>query len=414
MREIRIALGILLSFFPALSPASTIIEVPAKSLPEIIGKEPGKIRVYSADQAGEVVPIPFQLENLKTISTTGLAQESLAVSRFSPESGILFRMQDLGSRMDASRWPSAMVRYEISADSQGRQVAYLTWEDNPSPLSGKKYLTYRVDSDQVETEAYQIGFAKGAPIIQDRLVIKQASQSQDILDRFKIRMILAIKNFFDFRIDEGEISSQVVGVETGPIRITRRVLASKKIGPIKLIPKSKLDFHFYPDWVEVVSQIINPVDGPKILEEKTTGVSGFDLNRSVLGSVFNSNLGDSFFFDGRPDASEVVLNKGKLSWWSMEGPIGAMVVQVKNDPKLALKGIELSFVLVDDVSRSDAPEGESGGVFLGFNLPYQRIPKGEFQIRALSVFPKGLISGQEEKILAGARVTAPQYVRPLP
>jgi len=85
---------------------------------------------------------------------------------------------------------------------------------------------------------------------------------------------LAIKNFFDFKINESDVEAKIAGYRVGPIRVIRRVVATKRLGPINVIPKSSTDFMFYPNWVEVPTRVNNPIDGPKFLEEKTQGLSG--------------------------------------------------------------------------------------------------------------------------------------------
>lgn len=400
-RSLIIALAVLAYLFPAEGRAAAVIEAPLASFPALAGKNPAGLRVFAADPTGALKPIPFQVD---AASPAALAAKDR----------VLWMAADMGPRVDPGKWPAASLRWEAAGDAAGSRVAYLTWEENPPPPAARSYLKYDAAQDAVETDNYQIGFSRSQPIIQDRLVLKSAAQPKDILDRFKIRMKLAIKNFFDFSIDEGGISSQLVKAEGGPIRATRSVTAWKKIGPVKLIPKSRTDFIFYPDWVEVKTQIVNPIDGPKILDSKTSGASGFDLNAGVLGSRFDSNVGGPLSIDGKADAGEADLAKRQVRWWSLSGAAGALIVRVDNDPKLAQLGIEPAFVLADDAATAHPPEEEKGGTFIGFDLPYQRIPKGEYQVKVLQVFPRNFAPGQEETLLKEAALQAPASVRALP
>jgi hypothetical protein len=396
----------LLAFFWLLAPvsrlsASPVFDLDVSSLPALLGKDSAKLRLYAADSNGVLTPIPIQVDGASAATLT--AKDS-----------ILWMASDMGPRVDPAKWPAAVLRYEIAADSSGDRVAYLAWEDSPSPPAKRVGVRYDAARDQVESDFYRIGFTPGKPLIQDLLVLKNALQPQDILDRFKVRLKLAIRNFFDFSVNEEDISSRIGSVRAGPIRVARTVYAFKKIGPIKLIPKSRMDFFFYPDWIEVRTQVVNPVDGPKILDAKTAGVSGFDLLGIVRGSAFYSDLGGPLAIDGKPNLAKSELSRKKLRWWSLTGPSGSLVIQVTNDPNLSRIGVEPSFVFADDVAKASPPEGEKGGVFLGFDLPYHRIPKGEYQVRVLQVFPKSFLPGQEEALLKEARIMKPSLVRPLP
>jgi hypothetical protein len=89
-------------------------------------------------------------------------------------------------------------------------------------------------------------------------------------------------------------------------------------------------------------------------------------------------------------------------------------VGVKNDPQLVKLGIEPALQLIDDTTHPKPPESEAGEIFIGLDLPYYKIPKGNYLLLVRMAFPDHFVHGMEENILASAKTVAPNYVRDLP
>ncbi len=409
--------SVLLCLSASSSFASTVVEIPGGSLKELQGKEISKIRVYAANSQGQVLPVPFQIdEKVAGKGPNGwLLNSQPGDGHLDPQDVLLVVAEDAGPRVEPPQLPQGNPRFEVGMEGNPQQVFYVDYEESPSPVSTKSYVQYDPVLDIVTTPLYQAGFSRNFPLIQNRLILKNGVGSINILDRFKIRIKLAIKNFFDFTFNEEEITSQRVGYKAGPIRVVRRMVAYKKLGPIGLIPKSYVDFLFYPDWMLVPSKIQNPVDAPKFLEEKTSGLSGYDFNHNLGGAWFYSNLNSTpLILDGKASGEEKDLGFGVLKWWAVTGPIGSLVVGVHNDPKLLAMGVEPHLSLIDKLSEGAGPEGEVGQIFVGLNLPYHKILKGNYVLVVRLVFPQKFVHGQEENLLAGARTVAPGEVRVLP
>jgi hypothetical protein len=193
------------------------------------------------------------------------------------------------------------------------------------------------------------------------------------------------------------------------------VEAWKQLGPIKLVPKSQIDFNFYPDWVEVPTKINNPVHGPTFLKKGSWGVSGFDFNHFIFGNRFFHNLSSaSVVLDGKSD--DIVLQAPgpeNFRWWSLTGPTGSVLVAVHNDPRLDQEGIQPVLVLKESVETPEPPESEAGGIFIGFDLPYHLLPKGKYAIGVKQVYPVNFQAGKEEEYLRASRINIVTEARPL-
>ncbi len=234
------------------------------------------------------------------------------------------------------------------------------------------------------------------------------------MDRFKARFHLAIKNFFDFNFHEEDIQSRLLGVRAGPLRVIRRVEAKKSLGPIKLVPRSEIDFVFYPSWIEIPTRIQNPVNGPKFLAADTHGFSGFDFNPKIYGSRLSTSIGEfSLTLDGTPDSLPESFKEKSPVWLAISGATGSMIIGIQNDSQLSALGVYPLLKVHDDAGSKAMPESFSGESAVGFDLPYYKIPQGDFLIRVKQVFPKSYNPGSEPRYLNQARTQVPTAVRPL-
>ena len=413
---------LLLGLFFSSNLDAFVMEVPSSVFPELADQPITSIRVYAADAQGKPKPIPFQIDEQvfdrklnKTVwAVTSGVEAQWGDGKFNGEDALLWLDSDAGGKLSASSLSKAKIKLEVLSDPKSSRYVYITVEDSPAELSKVSYVNYNSSQDEVSTSYYQAGFSKANPIIQNKLVILNQSLKANILDRFKVRIKLGIKNFFDFKIDEDKVSAKLVGYSAGPIRVIRRITAYKDIGPIRVVPKSQTDFIFYPDWIEVPTKIKNPIDGPSVLNDQTQGASGFDLMKSVYGSKLYLSTGTTLAnLDGRLSPEEEGAKTG-VRWWSLSGPQGAMLVEIKNDAQLARNGIAPTMVLHDDAATPSPPESELGGVFVGFDLPYQKIPKGDFTILVKQVFMNRFAHGSEENYLNNSKIRRSVNVKALP
>jgi len=405
---LAVSLGSL--FFLQTAAAASVVEVSGKDLPALLGQPVAAIRVYASPDGGAAKTIPFQIDEKDAKGQWLMDGPAKTAAVLDPQDVLLFHLDDAGLALQGSALPAAAARMEIAASGK---FAYAAAEENPGPKSTKSYVSYQAGQDRVSTAFYDIGFSTRQALVQDVLILHNGKAKADVLDRFKVRFNLAIKNFFDFKIEEGDVEARVAGTRVGPIRVIRRVVATKKLGPINLIPKSVTDFLFYPNWVEVPTRIQNPIDGPKFLEDKTRGLSGYDFSSAIYGSVLYASQGGTATLNGVPEAEEQGLGQGAATWWSLTGPAGSLVVGIQNDGKLEQLGIRPTLRVIDDAKQGAPPEGESGQSLVGFDLPYHKIPKGSFLIQVKQVFPWRFEHGRETAYLEAAKSVSAEAVRAL-
>ncbi|MDX1386714.1 MAG: hypothetical protein R3257_03925, partial [bacterium] len=408
--HITLILSLALGLFSLNAWAQGPVELMGKDLPGIIGIKVGELGVFRANASGGYESIPFQID--EKMGSQERAGRAWALDQgkargngvLEGDEALLFFLSDGGVRAGAAVFPEAKKLWEVSASGSGGPWVYVAWIPHSLPESTTRYVNYDPQQDRVVTSFYEASFSKKHPLVQDVLKIKNGSIPYDLLDRFKARFHLDIKNFFDLDFNEEGIKAKVLGTRVGPIRIIRRLSASKSLGPIKVIPKSVVDFIFYPNWVEIPTQIRNPIDGSKVLNEKTHGLSGYDFNQIIMGSDVFTNLGGfTLRLDGQNSGALKKISGKGLRWWSLQGLSGSMVSSIKNDPKLSRLGIHPYLILSNHGNRPNPPESQSGEIFIGFDLPYHKIPKGNYRILIKQVFPRKFQQGKEEEYLKDAR-----------
>jgi hypothetical protein len=397
------------------------LELLGKEVPGLSGIKVGEIGVYRVSSSGRPQAIPFQIDEREGNGPKPGRRWAMDQGKtrgnglIEDDEVLLFFSEDGGVRARPEMFPGAKKIWEVAAETSGGPWVYIVWMSQNPDKSDTHYVDYIASEDRVVTSFYEFAFSKKHPLVQNVLKIKNGSVPEDILDRFKARFHLDIKNFFDINFNEEGIKARVLGTRVGPIRIIRRLSATKSLGPIKLIPKSVVDFIFYPNWVEIPTQIRNPIDGPKVLNEKTRGLSGFDFNQIILGSDFYTNLGGfALRLDGSHSGTLRKISGEGLRWWSLQGLSGSLVSSIKNDPQLSGLGIHPYLILSNYGKRPNPPESQSGEIFIGFDLPYHKIPKGNYRILIKQVFPKKFERGKEEEYLREATLSRPQWIREVP
>ncbi|MFO1518992.1 MAG: hypothetical protein U1F57_04925 [bacterium] len=417
---------LLIPFFPlsakAASPIS-VVEVTGKEVPSFLQKEIKKMSVRVFRQ-GAWQAIPFQIDEK---AFDGISQSRRWVldeafsrrtdlpvgdGKLDDDEVILFMTKDLGEKASPEHSPDHPV-LELKTASG---YAYLFYDPKASPTSPEKYVRYDPQEDQVDALGYKNGFNKDHAIVQEELIPKnqKTGTGTNILDRFKVRMLLAIKHLFDVHVEEDNITSKRIGYRAGPIRIIRRVSAYKALGPFRLTPKAESDFMFYPYFVQVPSRLDNPLDGRKSLNPDSKGFAGFDFTHFFYGSKFYSDKNPRpVIIDGNMSPEEKALATKDVTWWAVTGDKGSMIVKVNWDPNLLKQGVTCNLYYMDDRNSLKAPEMDPGEAAVGFQLDFTEIPAGHYAIYVNQIFPPASFEIGGEKGLLGQIHSPSVTVTPL-
>jgi|GEM_PF-1859145 len=421
MKTILFILCLLLSALAAspviAAPSISVVHVEGAELKNFLGKEISKMNLQ-VFRAGKWLPLPFQIDEKAYDPIAGTRRWALekALSRrteLSPGNGmldkdevLLFLAKDLGEKAA----PASSTENPVAEIQMGTGYAYLFFDPKTPLVSSESYVRYDPAQDAVSALGYDNRFDPAHSILQEQMVPKnqRSGEPADILDRFKVRVVLAIKHFFDVSVEEENITSKRIGYRVGPIRVIRRVAAYKSLGPIRVTPKSESDFLFYPYFVQVPSKLDNPLDGRSALESKSKGFAGFDFTQFFHGSRFYSEKNPKpVLIDGKMSAEEEALVRQDVNWWAVTGEKGSLIVDVQWDPDLTKAGVTCDLYYRDDRTAANPPEKDPGESTVGFQLDLTRIPAGRYTIYVKQIFPpEPLVPGLERTILAQARPPA--------
>lgn len=388
-----------------------VIHLKGSEVPNFLNLETAFIKVLSFQKQGWKV-IPFQIDERMEggaskkrkwaldVVFSRRTESSTGNLKLDADEEVLWMFQDMGEK--ASSKPPCEKAAEIQ--TIGRYAYICFSEKMPSFAEDQKtYVTYLPKEDKIIALGYESRFDAKNPLVQNELIPKNAVgvANQNIIDRFKVRFLLAIKNFFDVTVSEENMTVKKIGYKAGPIRLTRRVLIYKTLGPIRVSPKIESDFFFYPYNILIPSEISNPLDGPKSLEEKSVGFSGLDFSHSFQGTQFYTNTQrQPVVFDGKMSDAEKALNGQEVYWWVATGKQGILMVKTNWDPALTKAGVKAEMIYSDDWNKVDPPENEQGETLIGFQLNVSKIPAGKYRIMTNQIFPPStFIKGDEEKIL---------------
>ncbi len=392
----------------ALSEMS-VVEVNGKQIPELQGKDISKmsVRVWKAEKWQA---IPFQIDEKASDEISSKRRWVLekAFSRrtdlshgdekLDEDELILWMAKDLGEKAPSVLGLASQV-FEMNVSGA---YAYLFFEPKQEMKNIQSYVNYDPRQDSIDSLGYKNHFANGHAIIQDELIPKNARNGNplNILDRFKVRVLLALKGLFDVKVEEDNITSLKVAYKAGPIRLIRRVAAYKSLGPIRITPKVQSDFFFYPYYVQIPTQLESPLDGRKYLNENSKGYAGFDFTQFFYGSKFYSDRNpNSVIIDGHMSAQEKNLVTHDVTWWVAMGDKGIVMVKINWDPDLVKAGVTCDLYYVDDRNSLKPPEMDPGEAVVGFQLNAALIPSGHYYIYVTQIFPPLPFQMGEEAIL---------------
>ncbi len=404
----------------AASPVS-VVEVQGKQISEFLGKDISKmsVRVF---KAGQWKAIPFQIDEKasdKVSSKRRWVLEKTFSRRTDLPSGdgkldedevLLFMAKDMGEKASNV---SALASH-VEEMGVGGAYAYLFYEAKQEMKNEQRYVRYNPDQDEIDALGYKNHFANSHAIVQDELIPKNAKSGSpaNILDRFRVRMLLALKGLFDVNVAEDNITSFKIGYKAGPIRLIRRVAAYKSLGPIRVTPKVQSDFMFYPYYVQIPTQLDTPLDGRKYLNENSKGYAGFDFTQFFYGAKFYSqNNSNPVVIDGSMSSQEKNLVTKNVTWWVATGDKGTILVKINWDPDLLKAGVSCDLYYVDEQKSLKPPEMDPGEAVVGFQINAAEIPAGHYDIYVTQIFPPLPFTVGTESTLLNELILKPSFLQ---
>jgi hypothetical protein len=389
------------------TPSIAVFQIEGKELHTLQGKEISKMNLQ-VFRAGKWQALPYQIDE-KAFDPIArerrwVLQEAFsrrtdlpsADGKLDDDEVLLFMQKDMGEKAA----PESSAEHPVIEIHSNGGYAYLYFDPKNPLTSAESYVRYDPKMDEIDSTGYKNRFNLDHPLVQEELVPKNQKTDgpTNILDRFKIRMMLAIKHLFDVNIEEDTITAKKIGYKAGPIRVIRRIAAYKSLGPFRITPKAESDFLFYPYFVQVPSRLDNPLDGRKSLDPNSKGFAGYDFTHFFYGARFYSDKNPKpVLIDGAMSVDEKNLVTKDVTWWSVVSEKGTMGVKVQWDPQLLKEGVTCNLYYMDDRNSLKPPEMDPGESAVGFQLDFTQIPAGHYTIYVNQIFPPPSFEAGTEK-----------------
>lgn len=223
-----------------LSAAEYPIVLTGQQLTALLGVPRQHIRCYRAQnnqtEDSKLIPIAFQIDARDAAGRFQLPRsdaESLvqATEPLDENDELVLMAADLGEQRlaDPTTLPGSQhLRAEITLTDpyDGRQRWLYVAIDRTAQhtLTLSDYVQYRTEQDHIETDIYQIGYAREMPLLIETIRWRAPDTGQfgpNMIERLKLRHSGKLFHHFPFERTHEDYQSQLVAVKDGPIRVIR-------------------------------------------------------------------------------------------------------------------------------------------------------------------------------------------------
>lgn len=220
--------GFLLLALPAgpTFASPTVLEVTGTQLPSLSPVSLERLAVLACKR-GDCRPVPFQVDERTADNQWALPDGPKPIfddppGVFDENDLLLWMADDAGEELtDPAALPphDAAVAVEVTAaGGKIRRWIYIVACLGEPPRSVTRYVQYDPTADLMRGARVGMGFRDGIP---DRLLALGPGDT-NLLDRFKIRArATLIWGLLGFSRDEGDLETELIGWQQGPIRIIR-------------------------------------------------------------------------------------------------------------------------------------------------------------------------------------------------
>ena len=361
----------------------SLLVVSGAQLPAVSGRNIKQLSLLSYSQQ-TLHKIVFQLDEKDAqgryiLSTRESEKRSYSkgdidhsINMFTDKDELVFRKQDLGSRIDRSSellTQYTLIELEVIIGSAASESASESqWlyidvnsENSESDIESNKQLMYEHDNDVVTSSVYKTGFSKAHPFLLDNFHWRLPGQSgwgSDITDTMKIRHL---GRFFGlpFKRTQDDYSSQLIDVKEGPLRVIRRTENRIKVFWKLKSPALLIDYVLMPDGFVMDTMIDIPFKISFFFSELQT-ITTMDWNHSAAENnlrIQAANEYPAMSINGLPSDNKKVFNQIRGNTFSLASRRGNFIVTLDIPDDFP---IESNLYLRDAVDEADPPENHPG------------------------------------------------------
>lgn len=366
----------------------------ASRAPILVGVAVKSIRVFATRDGASLHAVPFQID--EKVWDPSQQSRVYALNKYFSRRTTRLHGDGRFNRDDelVLDYASAGVKlnkklagyFELETYYGGKKIYYYIKLKPGTSLGGfKKKVQFNPQLNLIQGRHYVQAMQPENPLLFRTLKLLNTSNPVDILDHFKIEIHLGLGKFISADVDEGNLTSQRIGYKSGILRTILRVESYKKIGPLRISPKSLVEFVFSPKRVEILGRIENPMN-PERFSDDSLGNMGLLLSHEAAGmKFFHSRSAKPFKINFHEKFEKKVAG---VETWVLTGSQGHFLVRIEMEPKLEAKG----FVPALLFRNGKTP-------YLGYSWDMKKFPKGAFRYKVSQAFPDASFQiGQEKGI----------------
>ncbi len=398
------------------------------------------IRVY-AFKKNKIEPIPFQIDkvNLEGVYILDISDEKEMIeerkeayedalddndctkeklhvlkmnaewledmSIFDDQDELVFMAWDLGKRAKASMLPKASKIEEIAITNpidKNTAYAYVAFFDNAAPpVSPVKYVNYFPEEDIVDADYYVIKYVKDHPLVFSDVKLKRAdgSLTENYIDRMKMRIKIDVKYFFTINLDENNSDGKLVAFKIGPVRVIKRILFWVELMFIRVTPKVRIDFVYYPNGLIAPGELNIPMDPKTFLNEDSNFFAGQDFSKIIVGAkMYTEKISKPVEINGKNLDDNKEIDLTDQNWYVVyrEGKDG-IFLQMTFDERL--KDLKSNVFFLDDNTVNLKPERIPGQHLLAISANLRQFQIGRYGMNIYMYLDRAWKRGKEKRFL---------------
>lgn len=285
------------------------IIIQAKKLKDISDYPIRNYRLYRLGQAGEAVPIPFQIDEVNKIGDYVLnegPQNNLKTADgiFSELDELSFMGDDVGDIGAPKKWPDNKVPeilYELRlSPPMGKEglkdgaIYIAIFMQNPPPAVDQKYVVFDMNNGEVTTSRYKYRFDKKNYLVVNGVDMKgkEGMNAPDVplIESSTFYAKCDMKYFLTVQVNHRSVNSRLEAFKSGPIRTIVRVTFFYNFLKLNFEVGMYTEVSFFSNSVILPAIIYNPLDGIKSLNKGSGFYYGFALTDSPRKYQFDTNM----------------------------------------------------------------------------------------------------------------------------
>jgi hypothetical protein len=406
-----------------LSRSEDYILLTGADAPSLLDSDPHDLHLYAYGRAG-FRAVPFQVDKRDSDGRFVFPDETMRDplrdgAHLDENDELVFMVKDAGERRPEGAWTDKAVRgVEIELTDPrdgGRAWAYLFERPEAESPITKDYVSYRVEEGRelVASGQYEVGLMLGS-YYYDWLRLRRpdGSWSPDLFDRQKMIMKARLLNgAIPLYIPEQQVSSRVLGVIDGPVRVIRNEMNFVKIKLLGLDWITEYFVTYYCNGQISPIEVTIPVTVHKLFLDVSLYYA-IDFNEAVLGSTFKNPANpQGILLDWKPDPD--IDDRSDNPYMVVTGPQGSLMEVLVLDDLLSQMLIRSTYV-EEDLSKEDAQEDHPGKLIAGFyTTTAKRLRKGTYRYWIYHYYPYPFSDQKVQEILNMIEHPVEIKVRPI-